>query len=49
LHLLAHDAKHAKELAQAELKKYEHKKAAVKELRKAYLDEKKKDIEDREA
>ena len=32
--LLAHDATHAKELAQAELKKYEHKKAAVRELRK---------------
>jgi hypothetical protein len=31
--LLAHDATHAKELAQAELKKYEHKKLAVKELR----------------
>ncbi len=47
--LLAHDATHAKELAQAELKKYEHKKAAVKELRKTYLEEKKRAIEAREA
>eukprot|EP01016_Furgasonia_blochmanni_P005904 TRINITY_DN12332_c0_g1_i1.p1 TRINITY_DN12332_c0_g1~~TRINITY_DN12332_c0_g1_i1.p1 ORF type:complete len:536 (+),score=134.05 TRINITY_DN12332_c0_g1_i1:290-1897(+) len=46
--LLAHDATHAKELAQAELKKYEHKKAAVRELRKTYLEEKKKAIEARE-
>lgn len=46
--LLAHDATHAKELAQAELKKYEHKKAAVRELRKTYLDEKRKAIEARE-
>ncbi|KAM3132152.1 hypothetical protein pb186bvf_015747 [Paramecium bursaria] len=46
--LLAHDATHAKELAQAELKKYEHKKAAVRELRKTYLDAKRKAIEDRE-
>jgi hypothetical protein len=35
-------------LAQAELKKYEHKKAAVKELRKTYLEEKKKAIETKE-
>eukprot|EP00828_Plagiopyla_frontata_P042076 TRINITY_DN6190_c0_g1_i4.p2 TRINITY_DN6190_c0_g1~~TRINITY_DN6190_c0_g1_i4.p2 ORF type:complete len:414 (-),score=117.33 TRINITY_DN6190_c0_g1_i4:60-1301(-) len=47
--LLAHDATHAKELAQAELKKYEHKKAAVRELRKNYLDEKWKSINAREA
>jgi len=46
--LLAHDATHAKELAQAELKKYEHKKAAVRELRKTYLEEKKKAIDARE-
>jgi len=46
--LLAHDATHAKELAAAELKKYDHKKAAVKELRKTYLEEKKKAIENRE-
>ncbi|CAD8072020.1 unnamed protein product [Paramecium primaurelia] len=46
--LLAHDATHAKELAQAELKKYEHKKAAVRELRKTYLDAKRKAIEERE-
>lgn len=46
--LLAHDATHAKELSQAELKKYEHKKEAVKELRKAYLEEKRRGIESRE-
>lgn len=46
--LLAHDATHAKELAQAELKKYEHKKQAVKELRKTYLEEKEKAIKTRE-
>jgi hypothetical protein len=46
--LLAHDATHAKELAEAELKKYDHKKAAVRELRKTYLEEKKKAIETRE-
>jgi coiled-coil domain-containing protein 151 len=46
--LLAHDATHAKELSQAELKKYEHKKEAVKELRKAYLDDKRRAIESRE-
>lgn len=46
--LLAHDATHAKELAQAELKKYEHKKQAVKELRKTYLEEKEKAIRTRE-
>lgn len=48
LMLLANDAEHAKQLAQAELKKYEHKKAAVKELRNAYLEEKRKAIEARE-
>ena len=37
-----------RELSQAELKKYEHKKEAVKELRKAYLDEKRRGIESRE-
>ncbi|EAR88638.1 hypothetical protein TTHERM_00187170 (macronuclear) [Tetrahymena thermophila SB210] len=47
--LLAHDATHAKELAAAELKKYEHKKAAVRELRKTYIAEKRKAIEQREA
>lgn len=46
--LLQHDATHAKELAQAELNKYQHKKEAVKELRKTYLDEKKKAIDQRE-
>ncbi len=46
--LLAHDATHAKELAEAELKKYEHKKASVRELRNTYLDEKRKAIEGRE-
>lgn len=46
--LLAHDATHAKELAEAELKKYDHKKAAVRELRKTYLEEKRKAIEARE-
>ena len=46
--LLAHDATHAKELAQAELKKYEHKKEAVKELRKTYLEEKERAIKARE-
>ncbi len=46
--LLAHDATHAKELAQAELKKYEHKKLAVRELRATYLAEKRKAIESRE-
>jgi len=46
---LAHDATHAKELAEAELKKYDHKRAAVKELRKTYVEEKKKAIEAREA
>lgn len=46
--MLAHDATHAKELAEAELKKYDHKKAAVRELRKTYLEEKRKAIEARE-
>jgi len=46
--LLAHDATHAKELAQAELKKYEHKKQAVKELREAYISEKKGIIEQKD-
>ena len=39
---------HVRELSQAELKKYEHKKEAVKELRKAYLEEKRRGIESRE-
>lgn len=47
--LLAHDATHAKELAAAELKKYEHKKAAVRELRKTYIAEKRKAIDQRES
>jgi hypothetical protein len=38
----------SRELSQAELKKYEHKKEAVKELRKAYLDDKRRAIESRE-
>lgn len=42
--LLSHDAIHAKELAESELKKYEHKKAAVKNLRDKYLEEKKKQL-----
>merc|ERR1712216_401608 len=41
--LLSHDAIHAKELAQSELKKYEHKKKAVRKLRQKYIDEKKRD------
>ena len=48
LMLLANDAEHAKQLAQAELKKYEHKKEAVKQLRNAYLLEKRNAIEARE-
>jgi len=43
--LLKHDACHAKELSQAELRKYEQKKSAVRELREAYLDDKKKAIQ----
>jgi hypothetical protein len=43
--LLKHDATHAKELASAELRKYEQKKTAVKDLREAYLDDKKKTIQ----
>jgi hypothetical protein len=43
--LLAHDATHAKELAQAELKKYDMKKSAVRKLRDDYLDDKKKSIQ----
>ena len=46
--LLAHDATHAKELAQAELKKYQHKKDAVRELRRTYLEEKEKAIKARD-
>jgi len=38
--LLSHDATHAKELAQSELKKYKQKKEAVKKLREKYLEEK---------
>jgi len=43
--LLKHDASHAKELAYAELRKYEQKKSAVKDLREAYLDDKKKAVQ----
>jgi hypothetical protein len=43
--LLAHDASHAKEIAQAELKKYEHKRSAIKDLRDQYLTEKRGDVE----
>lgn len=46
--LLKHDATHAKELAQAELRKYEQKKSAVKDLREAYLDDKKKAIQNKD-
>jgi chromosome segregation ATPase len=46
--LLKHDATHAKELAQAELRKYDQKKAAVKDLREAYLDDKKKAIQNKD-
>lgn len=45
--LLSHDAIHAKELAQSELKKYEHKKAAVRKLREKYIEEKKRQLEAR--
>ena len=45
---MAHDATHVKELAKAELKKYEHKKQAVRELRQNYVEEKRKAIEGRE-
>jgi len=45
--LLSHDAIHAKELAQSELKKYEHKKKAVRKLRQKYIDEKKRQLEAR--
>jgi len=43
--LLKHDAYHAKELSQAELRKYETKKTAVKDLRETYLDDKKRAIQ----
>lgn len=43
--LLAHDASHAKELAMAELKKFEHKRSAIKDLRDQYITEKKKDVD----
>eukprot|EP01017_Pseudomicrothorax_dubius_P041294 TRINITY_DN6586_c0_g1_i1.p1 TRINITY_DN6586_c0_g1~~TRINITY_DN6586_c0_g1_i1.p1 ORF type:complete len:541 (+),score=197.99 TRINITY_DN6586_c0_g1_i1:32-1654(+) len=46
--LLAHDANHAKEMALTELRKYESKKEAVKDLRRTYIDEKKKALESRE-
>jgi len=46
--LLKHDASHAKELAQAELRKYEQKKEAVKDLRETYLDDKKKAIQNKD-
>ena len=42
--LLSHDATHAKELALSELRKYEHKKAAVRKLREKYIMEKKKQL-----
>ena len=45
--LLSHDAIHAKELAQSELKKYEHKKAAVRKLRDKYIEEKRRQLEAR--
>jgi hypothetical protein len=35
-------------LAEAELKKYEHKKASVRELRNTYLEEKRKALEGRD-
>ena len=45
--LLSHDATHAKELAISELRKYELKKHAVANLRKKYLQEKRKQIENK--
>ena len=42
--LLAHDAAHAREISQAELKKFEHKKTAVRDLREKFLVEKKDDV-----
>jgi len=42
--LLSHDAKHAKELALSELKKYKHKKEAVRKLREKYIEEKRKQL-----
>ena len=45
--LLSHDATHAKELALSELKKYQHKKAAVKQLRKKYTDEKRNQLKEK--
>jgi len=48
LNLLSHDATHAKELANTELKKYKHKKEAVNTLRLDYLNEKRRAIEARE-
>ena len=43
--LLSHDAKHAKELALSELKKYKHKKEAVGKLREKYTKEKRRQLE----
>jgi len=45
--LLSHDAKHAKELALSELKKYKHKKEAVGKLREKYTLEKRKQLENK--
>lgn len=45
--LLSHDATHAKELAESELKKYFNKKKAVKLLREKYIEEKKKQLNSR--
>ena len=45
--LLSHDAIHAKELAQSEQKKYEHKKAAVRKLGDKYIEEKRRQQEAR--
>lgn len=42
--LLSHDATHAKELALSELRKYEHKKAAVRKLREKYIEEKRRQL-----
>jgi len=46
--LLKHDASHAKELAQAELRKYEQKKSAVRDLRDTYLGDKKTSIQNKD-
>ena len=46
--LLSHDATHAKELALSELRKYTHKKAAVRKLRDKYIEEKTKQLKMRD-